>query len=311
MRTALITGANGFCGVHLARRLRQEPGTEVIAVDVKFQGGNEALYHASYTGDVCSAGLLRQVLERHRPQWVFHLAGLSRGTASVVYENNLVSAITLLECVKAIVPQAACLLVGSAAEYGALGPGEVPVKEDHPCRPCGPYAISKHAMVLAGLDYARSAALRVFVARPFNVVGAGVPPSLVVGAILERAKQALAGTGERVVSVGNLSVERDFIAVQDVVEAYLLVMKQPPVGEVVNICSGVPRSVNSVIKTVLSHAPMPILLKVDPQLVREGESPIIYGSTQKARRLFGFEAKRDIDVALREAWEHTLGGRTA
>jgi GDP-4-dehydro-6-deoxy-D-mannose reductase len=309
MRTALITGANGFCGVHLARRLRQEPGTEVIAVDVKFTCGNEALYHASYTGDACSTGLVRQVLDRHRPQWVFHLAGLSRGPESVIYQNNVVSAITLLECVKAIVPQAVCLLVGSAAEYGDLGPGEVPVKEDHPCRPRGPYAISKHAMVLAGLDYARSAALRVFVARPFNIVGAGVPSGLVVGAILDRAKLALAREGERVVSVGNLGIERDFIAVQDVVEAYLLMMERQPVGEVINICSGASRSVASVVESVLSHAGAPIRLRVDPHLVRKSESPFIYGSREKALRLLGFTPKTNLDAALREAWSHVMEGR--
>src|SRR5262249_24779801 len=152
MPTALITGANGFCGLHLARRLRRESGVEIIGLDVQFEAVNQPLFDMHYTCNVCSSELLRTVAERHKPQWVFHHAGLSGGPPPALYESNVLGAVSLLECVKYVVPQAACLLVGSAAEYGAVAPADVPVKEEQACRPRGPYGISKHAMVLAGLD---------------------------------------------------------------------------------------------------------------------------------------------------------------
>ena len=130
----------------------------------------------------------------------------------------------------------------------------MPLAEDHECRPVGPYGLSKHAMTLAALDHARADGTKVIVARPFNLVGAGMPTNLVAGAIAQRTRQALA-RGESTITVGNANTQRDFIAVEDAVEAYVKLLQSGAWGEVFNICSGQATSIESIIQTLLSFSP--------------------------------------------------------
>ena len=161
------------------------------------------------------------LLRRVRPDLVFHLAGIQQGEAKDIYRTNVMGAVHLLEAVRQECHSSRVLLVGSAAEYGLVGKNELPVTESTPCKPQGPYGLSKYASTLAGLDWSRQFGMKVVIARPFNIIGAGISPNLFAGALLARAREALATQGDPMVKVGNMESQRDFIAVEDVVEAYM------------------------------------------------------------------------------------------
>jgi GDP-4-dehydro-6-deoxy-D-mannose reductase len=307
MPNVLLTGACGFCGWHLARRLADEGGFRVSGVDLAPAPPAHVPLAEYLAADVTIAAELARAVRRAQPEWVFHLAGRMSGPAAEVFRVNLLGTIHLLEAVREAAPAARILLVGSAAEYGHVPAGDMPITEDHTCRPGGAYGLSKYAATLAGLDYARRCGMHVTVVRSFNVVGAGIPGSLVVGAILARAKKALATDADPVVAVGNLDTQRDFIAVEDAVEAYVRVMLGDHRGEVFNVCSGRPRTIRSIVERLLGFSARPIRLQTDPALVRSTDLPVVYGSGEKARRTFGFAPQRTLDDALRAAWEHELG----
>jgi GDP-4-dehydro-6-deoxy-D-mannose reductase len=182
----------------------------------------------------------------------------------------------------------------------------MPITEQCHCRPVEAYGISKLAMSLAALDYARTCEMKIIVVRPFNLIGAGLPASLLVGAILQRAKQALSANHDPTISVGNLDSARDFIAIEDAVDAYVRLMKAEAWGEVFNVCSGQARSVRCVIETLLSFAPRPIRAVTDPALMRAVDAPVVVGSCEKARRTCGFQPAVNLDDALRSAWNHVM-----
>jgi len=101
--------------------------------------------------------------------------------------------------------------------------------------------------------------------------------------------------------------------VDDVVQAYLRLIRSEPWGEIFNICSGEPRSVRSVVERLLSFSPRPIRMQTDAALVRPCDAAMVYGSWQKANRVCGFRPERSLgafDAALREAWEHAVGPAT-
>lgn len=308
MATALITGVCGFCGRHLADRLMHMREIKVVGVDIlRPYPENLPALSDYFSADFSIPQQAADVISQVRPDWVFHLAGLFRGSPTDVYSVNLLAGIELLEAIRMHAVDARVLIVGSSAEYGLVRPQEMPVKEDFVCSPKGDYALSKYALTLAALDYANNRGLRVIVARPFNILGRGIPSSLVVGAILQRAKAALQKTKNPTVNVGNMETQRDFVAVEDVVDVYIQMVQADRWGEVFNICSGVPRTIRSVLEELLSFAPYPVRLQQDPGLFRSTDVPMMYGSSRKAHDAFGFKPKRSLTDSLRDAWESAIG----
>ena len=308
MTTAMITGACGFCAVHLAKKLASQGGIRTIGIDIRERPPTGLPLDDYISVDIGDRAQVSDAVARVKPDLVFHLAGLVRGDAAELFRVNLLGGIHLMEAILESAPDARTLVVGSAAEYGHVPESEMPITEEHPCNPIGPYGLSKYSLTLAALDYARNRGLKVSVARPFNIVGAGVPRSLVVGAILHRATLALAESDQPCVTVGNLDTERDFVAVDDVVDGYLQMVQSDHWGEVFNICSGTACSIRSVIERLLAHSPKPIELKVDPALVRPADVKSVYGDCGKANRLLGFVPGTSLDSALLCAWDHSMEG---
>lgn len=308
MRRSLITGVNGFCGRHLVKRLVAEGVEHIVGADLAAAPADFEGLSAYHQIDVSDDSQVRHVLQVSCPDTVFHLAGTHQGSGQAIYVVNVLGTVRLLENLRQISPHARLLVVGSAAEYGDVPPQDMPITETLSCRPSGPYGISKYAATLASLDYARAWGLKVAVARPFNVVGAGISASLVVGALLERVRIALeTGVESPEVPIGNLDTERDFIAVDDVVDAYVKIILAGCWGEIFNICSGMPRSVRHVLETLLSYSARTVRLRVEPGLLRRSDVRTSYGSFEKARRAFGFVPRTDMGTALREAWNYAMG----
>ncbi|MGE5361138.1 MAG: NAD-dependent epimerase/dehydratase family protein [Bacteroidales bacterium] len=298
----LVTGALGFCGHHLVRRLANDPHVSVVGVDLQPTAPERLPLSGYYCCDVAAEGAIGAVVERVRPDGIFHLAGLFSAPMPALYRSNVMSAVELLDAVGRYAPDSGVVVVGSAAEYGRVAEDQLPITEAAPCAPVSAYGRVKRIVTEVALEYARQG-LRVSVVRPFNIVGAGVPTSLVVGAMVDRIVKAVQ-RGEDEVRVGNLDCERDFVAVDDVVDAYATLMARGVWGEVFNICSGRPASVRSVVATLLSYAPRRLRFVVDASLCRADDVPVVYGSWARAHKAFGFTPATRLEHALRTAWEH-------
>ncbi len=305
---ALVTGVAGFCGPHLVSRLRRARDIQVFGFDRMDEQPAKLDLDGYLQGDITEAAAISAAVKTSKPDCIFHLAGLSAAGASpaCVYEVNLIGTVHLLEAVRREAPQCRVLLVGSFAEYGAIDASSLPVTEETPCRPIGPYGISKHAATLTGLDYSRRSGVRAVVARPANIIGAGVPPSLVVGAMLARAKQAL-NSSRPVMKVGDFDSERDFIGIADVVDAYVRVLEAGYYGEIFNICSGRPHSIRDVAEALLANAPRAVTLEFDADLVPPSPVRCVYGSYEKAERLIGFRPTASLEENLKAAWVAEMG----
>ena len=298
MVEVLITGASGFTGTALASRLSTEPGFGLHLVSRREPPRNVCPWKRYYPADFHDPETTRAILKEVRPDWIFHLAGALKGTAAELFQANVQNTIHLLEGAAAVVQHARILLIGSAAEYGTPV-NDLPISEEHPCRPVGPYGVSKHAMTLAGLDFSKRTPLQVNVARSFNLIGPNVPPSLLLGAIIERARQAL-GAEKDFITVGDVSPERDFIDVRDAADAYVTIMKSRSRGEVFNVCSGRPTMIREVVKETLRHAPRPLRYEIDPSLGSGGAKSVI-GDPSKLAAL-GFQPRFSLERSIEDAW---------
>jgi nucleoside-diphosphate-sugar epimerase len=222
MRTAYITGASGFCGRALTKFLADQ-GVSVIPI-----------YREDFNQD---GDRLAVIIKKHKPDWVFHLAGTSHTTNKLhLYTGNLLTATQLIEALDAASLKPIVIFVGSAAEYGLPQTSDNIVGEKHPEVPLDFYGASK----LAQTNFARmliSHGWPIVITRPFNVLGKGMPSKLALGSFLRQFRDGSSGALQ--LQCGDLTAERDFVLVDDLVKSWWgLANCENAIGQIVNICSG-------------------------------------------------------------------------
>lgn len=303
MTTALVTGAGGFVARHLAPVLRRRGAGRIVGADLR---GPVPGYDAWHEADLSDAAAVRALISAARPAAVFHLVGAIRGTEDELLQSNVTTAALVLEAALAAAPGARVVVVGSAAEYGRVSASRQPAGEQVALAPTGPYGRAKVALTALAVRAAREQGIHVVIVRPFNAIGAGVPDTLVVGAIVRRLRDSLASPPPRAIRLGTLTSIRDFVAVQDVAEGLALAAERGRAGEAYNLCSGEGHSVAEVLTRLLALAAEPVAVEHDDALVRPGEVDALVGSWDKAARELGWRPTIPLDASLRAAWEAAL-----
>jgi GDP-4-dehydro-6-deoxy-D-mannose reductase len=290
---ALVTGAAGFVGRHLISHL-DAIGDEIVGID------------REHGVDLLEPDVLNGVLERARPEVVYHLGGWSDVGASwreplATFRANAEGTLNLLEASRAAGAERV-LIVSSADVYGRVSLDELPLDEDAPFRPVTPYAASKVAADELGLQAWLGHGLPVVRVRAFNHLGPGQTTRFVGPAIAERiALNELEG-GE-VVPVGNLTPRRDFTDVRDVVRAYRLLMEHGEAGEAYNVCSGHDIAISELADRLISLALRPMRLEGAPALQRPVDVPILRGDYTKLHKTTGWQPEVTLDQTLRDVLE--------
>jgi GDP-4-dehydro-6-deoxy-D-mannose reductase len=308
---ALITGANGFAGSHLAEYLLEH--TDVAPYGLGL-GGQEHIAHLEdklifYEGDLRDPEQVKEVLAEVRPDLIFHLAaqayvGVSWKDPWATLANNIHAQLNVLQGMVDLSLPAKVMVVGSNEEYGLVKPGEMPVKETNPLRPDNPYGVSKIGQDMLGLQYYNSYGLHVVRVRPFNHIGPRQSDQFVASAFARQIAEAELGLREAVIHVGNLSTQRDFTDVRDVVRAYYLVLTKGRAGEVYNIGSGVPRLIGDLLDTLLKWGELDIRVEVDPSRLRPSDVPIIYCDPTKLKACTGWEPTTTFEQSLHDVLEY-------
>lgn len=182
----------------------------------------------------------------------------------------------------------------------------LPVAEDCECGPVSFYGWSKYSASLLGLQYYAQSGLKVTVARTFNLIGPGISENYLVGALMWRIKKAMEEGARVPVKVGNVDTYRDFIDIQDAVRLYIAIAEGTYAGGVVNVCSGVPVRVRDVVEMLIEVSGGGVRYEVDSALVRPADVVKNYGSTAKARQLYGFVPAVPLRDSLLECWKHIM-----
>jgi GDP-4-dehydro-6-deoxy-D-mannose reductase len=180
----------------------------------------------------------------------------------------------------------------------------LPQTEDSPLRPNNPYAVSKVAQDLLGLQYYLAHKVPVVRVRPYNHTGPGQSPRFVAPSFAQQIARIEAGLQEPVLKVGNLGASRDFTDVRDIVRAYHLAVTQGVAGEVYNLASGRPQSVLGLLEMLLSYSRADIRVERDPSRYRPVDVPVVYGSAEKFHRCTGWEPGIPFEQTLRDILDY-------
>jgi len=304
---ALITGVTGFAGTHLAEMLLADADVEVWGLwhqarppELPSLCGLQTL-----TCDMREPARVREVLADLRPHWIFHLAGQSDVGGSWqaswgTIESNVRSQLNLLESMVQLGLDARILVVGSNNEYGLVSAADLPIDEETPLRPDTPYGVSKIAQDMLGLQFFLSHRVRTVRVRCFNYIGPRQSDKFVAGAFARQIAEIEAGLREPVLRVGNLSAERDFTDVRDMVRAYRLALAHCEDGEVYNIGSGRAVPIQRLLDVLLSYARCSVRVEPDAARLRPSDVPRSVCDATRFRAATGWEAGIPLEQSLRD-----------
>ena len=243
-RSALVTGGAGFIGSHLVDRLVDE-GYRVTIVDDLTTGKLKNLNHdATFHHMSIAQPTLSDLMERERPDLVFHLAAQSSVPKSVKdpigdNEINVLGTLRLLEASRRAGVEKVIYSSTGGALYGE--PEIVPCPDDAPVVPISPYGMSKY-MGEQYLDfYSRQYRLNFTTLRYGNVYGPRQDPYGEAGVIAIFISAMLSGKRPRIFGDGNQT--RDFVFVDDIVEANMAAIHRGH-RTALNIATGELTSIN-------------------------------------------------------------------
>ncbi len=307
-RSVFVTGAYGLLGSWLVRALVAR-GDRVVVLQrdraprsaLLLEGLEDVLDVVH--GDLNEPGLVARALGEYEVDTVFHLAaqtivGTANRSPLATFESNVRGTWTLLEACR-LHGAERVVVAASDKAYGASA--TLPYREEMPLDPRFPYDVSKAATDMIARSYWHTFGLPVAVTRFANLYGGGdLNRSRLIP---EAIGAALAGRAPVIRSDG--SPERDFLYVEDAVEAYLRLAEAldgdggGARGEAFNAGGGEPHAVRDVVARICALAGTDVEPDVRGSGTPDGEIDRQYVDPAKLRALTGWEPRVGLDEGLR------------
>jgi len=281
MKSVAVFGIAGFSGKHFERFVAGaglSDEFEFFGFGRDLSGAERSGFFSYREGNACDESEVLRFVDEIQPTYILNLTGIFRAES---FEKFLAVNVGVSRAICEAVLRSnsgvqKLVFVGSAAEYGS--PVSNPVREDAEPRPISQYGLTKLYQTLLSGYFFRNYALPAVIARTFNVLGEGLSPELSIGNFM-RQIAALPEGG--VIKVGNISTIRDFLHISEVSRRYWdLLMKGVP-GEIYNVCSGVPRTIRSVLEDLIRESGKTLSIEIDPSLFKGRDVDSIYGDSTK------------------------------
>ncbi len=304
----LITGGAGFIGSTLANHLSKE--NSVIVIDDLSMGKEENLNKNSnlkfIKGSVTDRELMTDVLSNNSFDYIFHLAAIASVADSVerpveTHQINFESVLMLLELIREHQKDLKRLVFSSSAAVYGDEP-TLPKKEESVIRPLTPYAVDKFAAEQYVLDYNHLYGVNTSAVRFFNVYGPNQNPespySGVISILVDRYKKLQNGLATEFTLFGDGSQSRDFVFIEDVIQALLLVAtKEEALGKQFNVGTGSAITLKELIAVI--DETLEITLPIKHEAERDGD---IKDSVSDIARLksLGYQANFSVQEGMKK-----------
>jgi dolichol-phosphate mannosyltransferase len=293
MKRCLVTGASGFVGANLVRRLLRDGHEVHVLLRPEYQNWrlrDIASSLRSHTVDLADRELVRESVQRIRPEWVFHLAAYGAyptqtGFARMV-EINVTGTASLLDACSDV---AAFVYTGSSSEYGYK---DHPPRETEIVEPNSHYAITKAAATHYCQFMARKTGVNAITVRLYSIYGPYEDPSRLIPTLVVYGLQG------KLPPLVSPATARDFVYVDDAVDALIALAQSVRPGAIYNLCSGVQTS----LATVVESARKLMDIAVDPvwssMEQRSWDTDVWVGSPETMAKDIGWRSKVDFATGL-------------
>lgn len=313
--TILMTGGAGFVGRVLCQELaRLYPLSRrvLISRNASFKSNGWEIAVA----DITDFDAVQNAVAIVKPDIVLHLAAQTsvanaQEQAEKTWRTNVIGTISIGSAIARLVPTATVLSVSSGEVYGS-SLSTSPVTEDVEPIPQNPYSWSKLAGERALSDILATEN-RLIIARPFNHSGSGQDRRFVLPSFAAQIVEAELGLRKPQLHVGNLDAKRDFLHVNDVVAAYVGLLKISQKLSrltVVNISSGEALPVSYYLSEMRNLAKLKVDVIVDKEKMRPSDITCSCGDNTLLRSLVNWSPKvtpTALAQELLESWRKIYG----
>jgi CDP-glucose 4,6-dehydratase len=248
----LVTGISGFIGSNLARNL-VERGADVSGIVRSTNLNHSDILPKCniYVGDICDYDFVRQIISANEIEVVFHLAAYSIVRISArdpvtTYDVNVMGTVALLEACRSVGTCSKIVVASSDKAYGDHD--RLPYNETFPLQPKNTYDVSKACMDMISQSYGHNYDLPIVVARCSNVYG---PYDYNRSRIIPNTINRLLNGKPPMLYSDIEKMERDFIFIDDVVNAYIALYEANTApGSVYNIGNNSPIHIRALIDLI-------------------------------------------------------------
>lgn len=283
----LITGSEGFIGNHLIKFLSKKKylifGSYYKSKN--FYSNDNIKYIRC---DVRDFQRLKKIILKIKPNIIFHLAAKSHPNFSFknpieTINTNIKGTINLLEVCKKFYKNPKIILACSSAQYGSRTFNKLPMKESDIHLPEHIYGLSKVFQDKLGAQYNKMYSLKIVRAILFNTSG----PGKLNDVFNDICSQFVKNNNKKkvIISCGNLNNQRDFMHVDDVVNALYTLASRGKNGESYNVGCGKLTKVREIINILEKLYNTKINIRINKRLYRKFDERFILSSNKKIRSL--------------------------
>ena len=296
MKTVLVTGSEGFVGSHLLKELT-EGLNKVVATAYPLLVPKEGSYIPL---DIMNLDMTKDILKEYQPDIVFHLAAISSVSKSfrdppLTYNTNVIGTVNILEAIRALKKKVKFIFVSTCELYG----GGENIAETADIDLKNPYAVSKYAAELVCQDYAIHD-IEYIILRSFTHTGPGQSRDFVLPSIAAQIVEIEKGTKPPLIEIGNSEVRREFMNIQDVVNAYKLSITKAKTGNIYNISSSTGYTLDHALSIFQGLSRVKFEIKVDPSKIRKIDIPALVGNGSKFSKLTGWKTAFKFEKTLED-----------
>jgi GDP-4-dehydro-6-deoxy-D-mannose reductase len=300
----LVTGASGFVAPYFVKAIEEAASNCEVFGCARGRTLSDAK-KPDFLVDVTDEAAVDALISDVRPTHVMHLAGVSTVVEAefnpkAAWQINVFGTLNVARSILRHSPECVLLFAGSGEVYGASANQLAPLTEEALLQPMSEYAVTKAAADLA-IGALSNTGLRNIRLRAFNHVGAGQNENHALSSFAAQIARIEEGIQSAIISVGNLSVERDFLDVQDVADAYakaILCSDEILSGTILNIASGKLLQLNDLLHRLIDMAKVDVQVERDSARFRTVDLPKIYGDASKARQMLNWTPRRSFDQTL-------------
>tara|TARA_R110000824_G_scaffold101386_5_gene240860 strand:- start:6104 stop:7111 length:1008 start_codon:yes stop_codon:yes gene_type:complete len=321
MKRVLITGITGMVGSHLADYLYENTDWKIYGMcrwnddynninhlmpEINSKGRIELLY-----GDLNDLASLLYVVEKSKPDFVFHLAAQSYPKTSFdspleTLQTNIIGTANLLESIRKLNFDPVIHVCASSEVFGRVPKEYLPIHEEVPFHPASPYAISKVGTDLVGRYYAQAYGMTVMTTRMFTHTGPRRGDVFAESTFAKQIAMIESGLIDPIIKVGNLDSLRTWSDVRDAVRAYyLLVTSNPTPGEYYNIGGTYSCTVRQMLEHLISLSTVKdIKVEIEQERLRPIDADLQVPDISKFREHTGWEPKITFEKTMFDLLEY-------
>jgi nucleoside-diphosphate-sugar epimerase len=292
--TLLLTGSSGFIGSNLVSSINSN--YKIFGISNKKQTNKiKNFFHQKKDLNV------EDIKIRSSFSTIVHLAALSdvkycELNPSICVNVNVLGTKKMLEICRK--KDSNFIFTSTSHVYGS--PKKIPITEDERVKPTNIYATSKIMAENLCESYAKTYGLNIAVLRLFSVYGPNSPQHNVVHSIMNQYMT------KQVINLGNLKSKRDFIYIDDVIDAIKIIIKKQKGYEVFNVGCGKSTSIKSICDNISKISKRKPKINLIKNKLRKNDIKEIKCSYSKINKIHNWKPKYDLNLGLQSMYNQLI-----